>query len=183
MVYAPESGSKRTLSNIKKRVKLPKLIESIRAAKRNNHIVKANFIIGFPDEKRLEVYQTLLFVWRLAFMGLDDVDLALFTPYPGSPLFKELLEKNEVGPINDQYFEDLIVLYDFTFAKSFSRHLSSAELLFYRVFGLAIFYSLAYIKKPIRGAKVLLHYFFGRRLIPENLFEQRISDAYARSID
>ena len=48
--YAPESGSEKSLNIIKKRVKLDRLIDSIKAAVKIGHTVKLNFIIGFPHE-------------------------------------------------------------------------------------------------------------------------------------
>ena len=50
--YAPESGSPRTLEAIKKKVKLERLEASMRAAVRVGLNVKANILIGFPDEQR-----------------------------------------------------------------------------------------------------------------------------------
>ena len=54
LVYAPESGSPRTLEMIKKRIDLKNLERSIRTAVKNGIITKVNFIIGFPLETRRE---------------------------------------------------------------------------------------------------------------------------------
>ena len=48
VTYAPESGSDRTLRELKKQVNLDHMLESIRAAKRQGIIVKCNLVIGFP---------------------------------------------------------------------------------------------------------------------------------------
>ena len=48
--YAPESGSEETLVAIKKKVSLPRMMDSMRGAVRNGLNVKANFIFGFPNE-------------------------------------------------------------------------------------------------------------------------------------
>ncbi len=49
--YAPESGSERTLEAIKKKVKLDHIEQSMRTAVRIGLNVKANILIGFPDEQ------------------------------------------------------------------------------------------------------------------------------------
>ncbi len=46
--------------------------------------------------------QTLSFVRKLALMGLDDVTVSKFTPYPGSVYFDTLLKK---GLISEQLEE------------------------------------------------------------------------------
>jgi radical SAM superfamily enzyme YgiQ (UPF0313 family) len=72
LTYAPESGSPAVLDQIKKRVKLPRLYDSIRAAKRNGIFVKCNLIIGFPKETRLDMWKTVWAAIRFAFVGVDD---------------------------------------------------------------------------------------------------------------
>jgi len=178
LVYAPESGSERVLRDIDKRIKLPRMVESMRQAKAEGLVVKANFVIGFPEETREDIWKTLRLMLDLARAGVDDADLALFTPYPGSPLFEELSGTGELGSLNDSYFENLIVLYDFTFVRSFSRHVPGLELLVYRVVGLSLFYALAYGTHPWRIANLLRR--LGPRFEAANLFEQRLSDAWAR---
>ena len=90
VTYAPESGSPETLQRIRKRVKLPALLESTRAALRQGIHVKCNIVIGFPHESRRQICQTLRFCWKLAVLGVHDVGVFLFSPYPGSQLFDDL---------------------------------------------------------------------------------------------
>src|SRR5258706_3091351 len=73
VTYAPESGSVRMLAYIKKMVRLPALISSIKAAIRNNIVVKCNLIIGFPKETRWNMWQTFWLAMKFAWMGVDDI--------------------------------------------------------------------------------------------------------------
>src|SRR4029434_8498581 len=62
--YAPESGCERTLQAIKKKVKLDHIEQSMRTAVRVGLNVKANILIGFPDEQTPDLRATLRFVLR-----------------------------------------------------------------------------------------------------------------------
>ena len=59
LVYAPESGSPETLKKIKKRINLERLTQSVIEAKQQGIIVRTNLIIGFPDERRSNVFETI----------------------------------------------------------------------------------------------------------------------------
>src|SRR5207245_824452 len=103
LVYAPESGSPETLTKIKKRVELPKLTASVMEAKRQGIIVRTNLIIGFPHETRSNVFETIAYGLYLAWKGADEVTINIFSPYPGTEIFDDLLNRGKVQ-INDQYF-------------------------------------------------------------------------------
>ena len=88
LTYAPESGSVETLRLIKKKVRLPRLLKSVRSVLRCGIKVKCNLIIGFPHETRRHILETLRFAWRMAIIGVHDAPFYLFSPYPGSALFR-----------------------------------------------------------------------------------------------
>lgn len=180
LVYAPESGSQRTLERIKKRVDLKNLTRSIAAALRYNIVVKVNFIIGFPFETRKDILQTLLFVWRLAWMKADDCNISTFSPYPGSELFHELRKENAIKKINDIYFEELMTQFDFTVPKTFCRNVKPLEILFYRVLGMSVFYILSYLRKPSRLGRLMKALLRKGPFQPQSLFEQRVYDFVVR---
>jgi radical SAM superfamily enzyme YgiQ (UPF0313 family) len=180
LVYAPESGSNRTLEMIKKRVNLVNLQRSIRAAVKTGMVTKVNFIIGFPFETRREVLQTLLFVWKLALMKVNDCNISTFSPYPGSELFSELYAEGAIGEINDKYFEVLMTQFDFTVTKTFCRNVSEREIMFYRILGLSVFYGLSYVRSPLNIFR-LIGGFFKDRFQARSMFEQRVFDYAVRA--
>ena len=57
----------------------------------------ANFIIGFPDEKLSDLFNTYKLLIKMAWIGLHGVSVMMFSPYPGSALYVEL--KNQNGGI------------------------------------------------------------------------------------
>ncbi len=179
LVYAPESGSEETLRLIKKKVHLPKLVESVRSAVRQGHTVKVNIVIGFPKEQLNDMIQSVLFSLRMALIGVDDCNIAIFSPYPGSELYQQLRAADKVPAPSDRYFNDLVAQFDFTNASAFCETVSGQRLTFIRVFGLAMFYVVAYLSHPSRLVR-LVRNIFAERFQASNLFEQRISDALAR---
>jgi len=180
LVYAPESGSKRTLDMVKKRVNLKNLEKSIYTALRYGVIVKVNFIIGFPFETRKDMLATLFFMWKLALKKTDDCNLATFAPYPGSELFDELNRENTFGKISDTYFENLMAQFDFMMPKAYCRNVGPVEISFYRLLGMGVFYILSYVRVPSRIVRLIKFLIRGKSFQPRSLFEQRVYDMVAR---
>ncbi len=179
LVYAPESGSKRTLEMIKKRVNLENLERSIKIAVRHRIVTKVNFIIGFPAETRRDIIQTLLFVFKLAFLKVDDCNITAFSPYPGSELFRELQDEGAIGQIDDEYFGNLMTQFDFTVTRTFCRNVSPSQIVFLRVVGMSFFYGLSYLRSPGKIFR-LVKSVFQQRFQPRSLFEQRVYDFAVR---
>jgi radical SAM superfamily enzyme YgiQ (UPF0313 family) len=180
LVYAPESGSRRTLDMTKKRVNLTSLQRSIALAVESGITTKVNFIVGFPFEYRRDIFKTLGFAWKLALMKVTDCNISAFAPYPGSELFDELYRENAFGKIDDAYFATLMTQFDFTVAKTFCRHAWSWEILCYRVLGMVVFYVLSYLRCPGRLTR-LAKSMFQRGFQPRSLFEQRVYDIIVRA--
>jgi anaerobic magnesium-protoporphyrin IX monomethyl ester cyclase len=181
VVYAPESGSPTILKKIKKQVILSKMVASIQAAKRQNLIVKVNFVVGFPDETRSDLWKTLLFSWKLALLGVDDCNMSLFSPYPGSELFSRLQREGKIPALDNAYFENLMMQFDFRHSDTYCNHVKGKELATLRVLGMAIFYGLSYIRsirKMIRLPRLFLTR--GKHFKPTTLLEQRLLDLLAR---
>jgi radical SAM superfamily enzyme YgiQ (UPF0313 family) len=179
LVYAPESGSARSLETIKKRLTLEKTLASIKTAVGIGQTVKVNFIIGFPHEDLSDVWQTVKLMFRLASIGVHDCNLAIFTPYPGSELYRQLVDDRTLSEINDDYFANLILQFDFTVAKSYTPKISGAALVLWRAIGQFGFYAISYALRPWRATN-LFHGIFRPGTLANNLFEQRIFDFFAR---
>jgi anaerobic magnesium-protoporphyrin IX monomethyl ester cyclase len=171
MTYAPESGSERVLAAIKKKVKLPRLYESIRHAKRNGIFVKCNLIIGFPHETRTDMLRTVGAAVKFALLGVDDCGLYTYSPYPGSELFDYLREKGAIRALDRQYYESLMTFMDVTQPMNFCEHVGAREIAFYRIAGLALFYGLSYALHPSRLFRTWRNWHAGRS---DTVFEQRV---------
>lgn len=160
--YAPESGSRRTLRAIKKKVRLDQMEISMRAAVEAGLNVKANMIVGFPDETHEDLLQTLGFVARMAVLGVHDVSVWTFSPYPGSELFDRLTREGAIGEMDDAYFAALLSYSDLAGAVSWDPHVSSDMLRVYRLLGMTLFYAVSFGMRPWRVAALAAHALAGR---------------------
>lgn len=179
LVFAPESGSERTLEAVKKKLSIKNTIRSIRSAVKIGQTVKVNFMIGFPHEHFIDVWKTVILMFRMALIGARDGNLAIFTPYPGSKLYSELVDNGTIPIVNDDYFANLILQFDFTVAKSYTPHMTGATLVVWRAIGQFGFYAISYAIRPWRVAN-LIKGIIHPGTLANNLFEQRIFDFFAR---
>ena len=69
LVYAPESGSVKTLALIKKKIKIPAVEKSVRYAVSQNIVARTNLIIGFPGETRLQLYKNIIPTNKICIYG------------------------------------------------------------------------------------------------------------------
>ncbi len=178
ITYAPESGSPAVLNRIKKRVNLKAMKDSMRAALKNNMVIKTNIIMGFPDETHFEILQTIKFMCELAIMGVEDAVPANFSPYPGSELFDQLRKEGKIAKLDDDYFWNLSVQTSFFRAVSVSKYVSSRWLSFYLVSSLMLFYALALIFHPWRFFKMFFINPF--KDIQESRFEKGYQGVFRR---
>ncbi|MBY0587083.1 B12-binding domain-containing radical SAM protein [bacterium] len=172
ITYAPESGSVETLAKIKKRVNLTRLLVSIKSAVRNKLRVKCSLIIGFPHENRTSVFQTMLFAWKSAWVGVDAVECMVFTPYPGSELFDELRAEGRVPELNDDYIRSMAAFLDPFVPSHYCKHISGYELMAWRWAIMLSFFAVSFTIRPWRFARLVMS-LFNRN--PETVVENRLS--------
>ena len=180
LCMAPESGSPRTLKLIQKKIDLGKMTQAMRTAKGLGMTVRANTIIGFPGEKRSDIYKTLFYGLRLIVMGVDELQPYIFMPYPGSTIFKGLVAEGALE-VSDDYFlalsglnSDLLSFNPLTFNKN----VGAVELAFYRLVFTMLSYGLSYLLHPSRIVRTI------RNLVTHEdaatVFEHRLKDIFRR---
>jgi radical SAM superfamily enzyme YgiQ (UPF0313 family) len=86
LAYAPETGSRRLAKFIKKQINFERMYHSVKEAIDLGIDVKANTIIGFPQETIWDLLQTIWMALKLGWLGAKGVSLFVFTPYPGSEI-------------------------------------------------------------------------------------------------
>jgi anaerobic magnesium-protoporphyrin IX monomethyl ester cyclase len=180
LVYAPESGSPETLTKIKKRIDLGDLTRSVIEANRQGIVVRTNLIIGFPHETRRQIFQTIRYGLYLAIRGAEEVTINIFSPYPGTQIFQELLSRERVQ-LNDSYFLALTSLnseYTSLNPMTVSDHLGPRELGFYRITFMLSNYIVGYLSRPMRIINTLRVLLFNRRAT--TVLEHRLKDAMKR---
>ncbi len=151
--YSPESGSQEELERIKKNVKLPRMIESMKDTLRAGMEVKCNFIFGLPGGSWKDVFNTMKFSITLARMGVDASFFA-YAPYPGATLFHELLEKGRVS-LTDEYFRKMHISTDVGNMQSYADYMSPRQLRTVVLFTYLLFYGSRTLFHPIEGSKLI----------------------------
>ena len=73
--------------------------ELIKTIKKYNMYVGTNYMIGFPDETRKEVEETVSFAKKMQHFGLDHSNFYLVMPVPGTPMF-DYCVKNKHLPLD-----------------------------------------------------------------------------------
>lgn len=142
----PDSGSARVLKEIEKRVDLKKVNECIQEILSQKTInLRVNIVIGFPNERHLDIIKSILYGIRLGIMGVPSVLFYRFTPYPGSVYFDLVKERNMIPEYGDSFDEFLIdnVYNEIFNMVSYSKHVSSLWITIYMFSGY-LFSSLAH---------------------------------------
>jgi len=159
ITYAPESGSRETLKRIKKKVSLPKMLQSIKFSREENMNIKLNIIIGFPGETHKQIWETMLFVVKASWYGAHDMSPSIFSPYPGSELFTQLSKEKKVNMYDDNFFYNIIYVDTFLNNHFYNNDISKYLLRFYHISLLFLFYSSNFIFHPSRILKTLKNLF------------------------
>jgi anaerobic magnesium-protoporphyrin IX monomethyl ester cyclase len=175
--YAPESGSPALLKRIKKRVHLDRMKASMRTAVAASLNVKCNIIVGFPSETRREAWETVRFCSELAAIGVQDVNVVPFCPYPGSELFDQLSASGQIPGLGEEYFDMLSMYSDLTRTVSWSEHLSNRELTFIRAVAFTGFYGTSFLRRPGRFISVARNFYSGRQ---ETRLDRALGDLWQR---
>ncbi len=150
ITYAPESGSLKVLKEVKKKVNPEKMLESIKYSNRAGMNIHLNMIIGFPDDTHRDIWSTLWFLLKCSWYGAHDIAVAVFTPYPGSELFKRLSREGRMNLYNDNNLKEIIDSYDLWPSKVYSEKISQGFVKFYVFLLLIFFYTSNYIFRPHR---------------------------------
>lgn len=180
LVYAPESGSERTLKAIRKQISLAELTGSAMIAKKLGLIIRTNLIIGFPEETRADVFDTIRYGLKLAAKGADEVSINIFSPYPGTAIFSALLDAGAIK-LDDAYFLSLTSLnsdYSVLNPMTVNKHMGARELAFYRIGFMLANYIVGYIFYPRRIIRTLGN-IFGRGRAA-TVLEHRLKDMIKR---
>ena len=94
VIVAPESGSEYTLKLMKKDLDLsivPGVVDDMRRARLN---VIGFFIVGYPGERKEDIYQTRRFLLKCRF---NFVIFHNFQAIPGTPVFDTLVALHEIS--------------------------------------------------------------------------------------
>ena len=155
---APESGSKMIRKAIKKQINIDSFMSTVKLILRKTKMTLGCFIvIGFPEDTPQTMKETLEFVRKLAFLGVDDVTVSKFTPYPGSPYYDQLVKQ---GILKEDHGElgNIISFYSDN-SRSYSENLPPKALHFWMIWMFLNFYIISFSVRPLKLLKNFWDYF------------------------
>jgi radical SAM superfamily enzyme YgiQ (UPF0313 family) len=158
--FAPESGSNRILVLVKKQVNLDKMLASMRVALDAGLKLSCFIVIGFPGETYESLGETLGLIRKMALLGVHDVVVSKFVPYPGSQLFRELQASGKIK-LDDEFFVMPMEFYTGR-APSYAEGLTAAELQRTMVWMFLNFYVLSLLRYPWRIFEPIMGLLTGR---------------------
>lgn len=107
MAYAPESGSDRTRTLIKKKMVASKLLASIDAAVGAGLNVAVFLVIGFPHDQPEHLEENFPFIDELGRRGVSDLSVGFYMALPGTELFHSLYDAGRIK-IDRPYFRHIL---------------------------------------------------------------------------
>lgn len=164
VIYAPESGSPEELARIKKKVKLDRMITSMKAAHRAGIETKANMIFGMLGMTWRDVFNSYKFIARMALVGVTNVAGYPFSPYPGSEDFAKLTAAGK-AKLSDEYFMGLLMLCRNLHTKntvSYNENFDSKTLAMICSGAFLLFYGLSFAIRPWRAVQIAYSNFIKR---------------------
>lgn len=88
-----ESGSDEVLRQIKKRVTTEDVITTVQKLCAYGIQAKGFFIFGFPGETETQMLQTKKLILHLKDIGMTEIAVFQFKPYPGTETFRDLIQQ------------------------------------------------------------------------------------------
>lgn len=135
--FGVESGSSRILKLLRKEVTKDQIRKAFKIVKNMGLLTVGFFMIGCPTETYEEIEETFQFCKELQ---PDLIQLAFFTPYPGSPAFEEIGEKIDFERYS--HYNDIA----FNFSEVSEEKLRELQKKFYKNYYLSTGFMWRYLK-------------------------------------
>lgn len=117
-----ETGSDKMLKYINKRISLKKISEKIDLLKKKMMIWSGNFMIGYPEETKGDIEQTIEFIKTVV---RNHIALGVCIPYPGSNFYEDCVK---LGIIDINKHIDWTLFTPTSKYACFSKYVTNAEL-------------------------------------------------------
>ena len=147
-------ATKVILRIVKKQVNLDRMLRSMRSAVKRGLKLSCFIVIGFPDDTPATLRQTLSLIRRMAVLGVYDVAVSKFVPYPGSELFRRLQGEGKIQ-LDDEFFVSPMDFYTRK-APSYADHVSTRRLYWTMLWMFVNFYVISFAMRPLRMLRTLV---------------------------
>lgn len=84
IAFGIESGNDQVLEKIGKRLTKQQVVDAVSKLANHGIQVKGFFVMGFPGETEKEIIDTATFIMELKQIGLTEISVFQFKPYPGT---------------------------------------------------------------------------------------------------
>lgn len=148
LALAPESGSEVIRKVIKKQLNYKHFLKAARLLSKSNITVGCFIVIGFPEDNLKSMLDTYKMIFSLAIIGIDDLTVSQFTPYPGSLYYDDLKDKGLIHGNLEEASE--IVSFYSKRMRSYSEEITSKKLYFFMISMFSFFYLLSFMIRPWR---------------------------------
>lgn len=161
--FAIESGDADIRKTVRKQMTEADLISAVKAVRKTKMTTGCFFVIGFPEDNAQTLRNSLRLVRKLAWLGVHDVTISKFTPYPGSDYFEELYK---AGSFSTDFTElEHIIDFYSSEGKSYCSALTHKQLYRWMLWLYINFYILSFLFRPQR---VIYNFFLYLRYGIEN---------------
>jgi len=154
--FAIESGSEDILKGVGKKSDPQRIVRLIRTGVGIGVNMSANMVIGLPAETWKNFLESYWMVLRLAVMGMHEINVFAFTPYPGSKIFEELVAQKKIV-LNDDYFFGLFAFADLSRPVSWNSHFGARTLNALRIGMMGSFYCVMWLTHPWRLIRLIVN--------------------------
>ena len=113
-------------------------------------------IFGFPGQTISEVFESYVYIFRMALAGANDVACFSFVPYAGSELFDQLIREGKI--VRDEDYDDFLsrcIYNDTSDLRSWSEHIPSTQMHIIVIGGMLFFYASSFILRPWRAYQLI----------------------------
>lgn len=171
--FAIESGSRKILDSVNKKNNPQKMVSLIKDGLHVGINLCVNIVIGLPQEGIKDFLITYKLVIKLALIGLQELNVFPFVPYPGSRLFEEFVKDKKII-LNNEFFLSLFGYADLRKAISWSSQFTPITLSVMRLVLLVSFYGLMFISHPRRLLKFIINIISGAHTTKLEVVLERI---------
>ena len=155
--FAPESGSKEILETIGKQIDIDRFLQAGKSVLNSNMTTGCFIVIGFPEDTPSTLKETLGLVRKVALLGIHDITISKYTPYPGSIYYDELKEEGKI-PDDMTQIKQVINFYSAE-GISYCHSMSAAKLFQWMIWMYLNFYVLSFLCRPWRVVASFYAYF------------------------
>jgi anaerobic magnesium-protoporphyrin IX monomethyl ester cyclase len=100
-----ESGSREVLKKMRKRIRQSDTEKAVSELDRNGVITLLSFMMGAPYERIRDMMSTVRLGFKLAGRGADVAQFTIYTPLPGTEVFREAVEHNRLFTLDWDRFD------------------------------------------------------------------------------